>query len=171
MLTGHKIKKEIEKGTITISPFKPERLGPNSYDLALGSTLKRITSKLVGTNIPTQTEDINIDEPYILKPGHIYLGVTQELTKTDKYIPCIDGRSSIARLGMLVHYSAGFGDIGFANHWTLEISVAIPFEVQTGLILAQIYFFKKHGKVKSLYRARPKSHYAHISHEPQVSKL
>lgn len=171
MLTGHKIKREIEKGNIAISPYKPERIGPNSYDLAIGSKLKLITSKLVGPDLPTAYDNIDIDEPYILQPGKLYLGSTQEITKTDKYVPCIDGRSSIARLGMVVHLSAGYGDVGFANHWTLEIMVAIPFEVRTGMILAQVYFFKRDGKVKSLYRMRPNSHYADISSEPQVSKL
>ena len=71
----------------------------------------------------------------------LYLAQTMEYTETKKYIPCISGRSSIGRLGINVHITAGFGDIGFGGTWTLELFVINPIYVYPGMEIAQIYFF------------------------------
>lgn len=61
------------------------------------------------------------EEGLLLEPRRLYLGRTNEFTKTDKYIPMLEGRSSTGRLGLFIHVTAGFGDVGFAGFWTLEI--------------------------------------------------
>ena len=65
---------------------------------------------------------INIpDDGLLLEPNKLYLGRTVEYTRTDKFIPMLEGRSSTGRLGLFIHVTAGFGDVGFAGYWTLEM--------------------------------------------------
>ena len=64
------------------------------------------------------------DDGYVLQPGVLYLGVTEEYTETHAHVPFLEGKSSIGRLGIDIHATAGKGDVGFCNCWTLEISVS-----------------------------------------------
>ena len=101
------------------------------------------------------TYDIEIpEEGLILVPGLLYIGRTVEKTSTDKYIPMINGRSSIGRLGISIHITAGFGDIGFSGTWTLEISVVQPVRIYPNVEIAQICYFTPIGDVDKLYRGR-----------------
>ena len=77
---------------------------------------------------------------FVLQPGIIYLGQTIEHTKTSKFIPMLEGRSSIGRLGISIHSTAGFGDIGFEGYWTLEISCVQPVRIYPGVEICQIYY-------------------------------
>lgn len=163
VLSGNQILREAEEGRITIDPFTPEtRLNPNSYNLRLHSELLTYGSNcdhkdlakggreaidIFRTNAVidmkhepiTQTHTIAGDGMWLL-PNRIYLGRTVEYTATDYYVPMIEGRSSIGRLGMNIHITAGFGDVGFAGHWTLEITVTQPLKVYAGIDVCQIYF-------------------------------
>lgn len=94
------------------------------------------------------------EEGLVLWPGVLYIGRTIERTATDKFIPMINGRSSVGRLGICVHITAGFGDIGFDGTWTLEITVAEPVRVYPSTEIAQVCFFKPAGRVKKLYKGR-----------------
>ncbi len=97
----------------------------------------------------------NIPETgYVLRPGVLYLGRTVERTKTDKFIPMIDGRSSIGRLGIWIHVSAGFGDIGFDGTWTLEITAIEPVRIYPNVEIGQVCFHKPYGDIENLYRGR-----------------
>ena len=80
-----------------------------------------------------------------MEPGKLYLGRTLEYTKTKKYVPMLEGRSSIGRLGMFVHITAGFGDIGFEGFWTLEIFVVQPLKIYPNVEICQIYFHSIDG--------------------------
>ena len=91
------------------------------------------------------------DEPSLLKttippdgitlfPGILYLGHTVERTKCHGLVPQLDGRSSVARLGITVHQTAGFGDNGFDGQWTFEITVAFPVRIYAGSQIAQVSF-------------------------------
>lgn len=83
----------------------------------------------------------NIPETgYILMPGVLYLGRTIEYTETHKFVPMLEGRSSIGRLGIRIHSTAGFGDIGFCGYWTLEINCIQPVKIYPGVEIAQIYY-------------------------------
>lgn len=94
------------------------------------------------------------EEGFVLQPGVLYIGRTVERTRTDKYIPMINGRSSGGRLGISIHICAGFGDIGFDGTWTLEITCVEPVRIYPNSEIAQVCFFKPYGKVKDLYRGR-----------------
>lgn len=88
-----------------------------------------------------ETIDIGIPETgYILVPGVLYLGETMEYTETYNLIPNIDGRSTTGRLGIEIHRTAGFGDVGFKGKWTLEITVTHPVIVYPGMEIGQIYY-------------------------------
>lgn len=85
--------------------------------------------------------DIEIpDDGYILIPGVLYLGTTEEYTETYGFIPNIDGRSTTGRLGIEIHRTAGFGDNGFCGKWTLEITCTHPVIVYRGMEIGQLYY-------------------------------
>ena len=79
-------------------------------------------------------------EGLVLRPGRLYLGSTNEFTAADDCVPMLEGRSSIGRLGLYVHVTAGFGDVGFHGCWTLEISCVQPIRIYAGVEICQIYF-------------------------------
>lgn len=88
-----------------------------------------------------ETIDIEIpEEGYVLVPGILYLGETEEYTETYGFVPAIDGRSTTGRLGIEVHRTAGFGDNGFKGKWTLEITVTHPIIVYPGMEIGQLSY-------------------------------
>ena len=98
---------------------------------------------------PNPTEKIIIDDNgYLLEPGRLYLGRTLEYTETYNLVPMLEGRSSIGRLGMFVHVTAGFGDVGFCGFWTLEISTIHPIRIYPGVGICQIFYHTIEGAIK-----------------------
>ena len=86
------------------------------------------------------------EEGYLLEPGKLYLGRTVEYTETDKYVPMLEGRSSIGRLGLYIHVTAGFGDVGFSGYWTLEMHCLQPIRIYPNVEICQIYYHTINGK-------------------------
>ena len=80
-----------------------------------------------------------------LEPNRLYLGRTVEYTVTDGFVPMLEGRSSIGRLGLFVHVTAGFGDVGFRGYWTLEIFCVQPVRVYAGVEICQIFYHTVEG--------------------------
>jgi dCTP deaminase len=80
------------------------------------------------------------EEGLILEPGRLYLGRTVEYTRTEGLVPMLEGRSSIGRLGLFIHITAGFGDVGFSGYWTLEIFCIQPIRIYPGVEVCQIYY-------------------------------
>ena len=157
MLTGHEIFRQWKKQNIYIDPFDVKQLNPNSYNVRLDNRLKVYDKHYIldmkGSN--TCYDEIVIPpEGLILAPGTLYIGSTQEVIGSDKFISAIDGRSSIGRLGMQVHMTAGFGDIGFKGKYTLEITVVQPLRIYPDSLIAQVYFNKPDGKADFLYSGR-----------------
>ena len=142
ILNDQEILNAIKKGSIVIKPFNKNALGTNSYDVHLGDTLAVYRDKVLDSKKHNKVDYIKIpEEGYVLEPGKFYLGVTSEYTETHEHVAFIDAKSSIARLGICIHYVAGVGDVGFCNHWTLEISVAQPVRVYANMPVAQLYYF------------------------------
>jgi len=167
ILTGHEIRACIDRGAIRIMPFRQERLNPNSYNMTLASVLKMYRDPVLSTKIENHTEDLCIPEAgLLLTPGRLYLGSTVEWTETPYHAPMIEGRSSIGRLGLSVHVTAGFGDIGFKGTWTLEMTVVQPLRIYAGLEICQICFIKPLGKIAERYDGRYQG-----QREPQASRL
>ena len=87
-----------------------------------------------------------LEEGLVLEPGILYLGRTIEYTKTENYVPMLEGRSSVRRLGLYVHVTAGFGDVGFSGYWTLEIQCVQPVRIYPGVEICQIYYHSIEGE-------------------------
>lgn len=164
-LTARQIVEEVQHGNILIKPFLEKRVGANSYDVSLARNLLRVTSSVLDLKKPYATELIEIpDEGYVLEPGEFYLGVTDEWTYTHKFVPILEGRSTAARYNLVIHQTAGFGDIGFGGHWTLEITVTKPTRIYPHVRIGQIYFepitdtspnYTYQGKYKNEYSNNP----------------
>lgn len=153
ILSGLKIKEEYENGNIEISDFQESRLNPNSYNLTLHDELLVYEDDVLDMKKPLPTECLKITpEGITLEPGVVYLGRTRERTHTDRYVPMLEGRSSIGRLGMSVHVTAGFGDVGFDGYWTLEITVTQPTIIYPDIEICQIYYHTIEGDYE-LYKS------------------
>ena len=140
ILSGKQIEQEIGK-KIIIEPFDSNRINPNSYNLSLHNELLVYTESVLDMKRPNGTKLLTIpDDGLVLEPGRLYLGRTREYTKTDGYVPMLEGRSSIGRLGLFIHITAGLGDVGFAGYWTLEIFCVQPVRVYAGVEICQIYY-------------------------------
>ena len=140
ILSGNKILDEIGRN-IDISQFDVSRLNPNSYNLRLHDELLVYEEDILDMKRPNKFRTIRIPESgLVLEPGKLYLGRTVEYTRTDKYVPMLEGRSSIGRLGLFIHATAGFGDVGFNGYWTLEISCIQPVRIYPFVEICQIYY-------------------------------
>ncbi|EMO61268.1 dCTP deaminase [Leptospira borgpetersenii serovar Pomona str. 200901868] len=147
ILTGKEIQKRIGKDII-ITPYSEKQLNPNSYNLRLHEELLIYTELPLDMKKPNLTKKQIIPESgLLLKPGILYLGRTLEFTETHNLVPMLEGRSSIGRLGMLVHVTAGFGDVGFKGFWTLEISVIQPLIVYPEVEVCQIFYHTLEGQI------------------------
>ncbi len=140
ILSGLEIKNHIGR-EIIIEPFDESRLNPNSYNLSLHDELLVYTNETLDMKHDNPSRKIIIPhEGLTLTPGKLYLGRTAEYTRTEGYIPMLEGRSSIGRLGICIHVTAGFGDVGFAGYWTLELFCVQPVRIYAGVQIAQIYY-------------------------------
>lgn len=140
ILSGKEILKHLGR-EIVIEPFDRSRLNPNSYNLTLANELLVYQNKVLDMKIPNPTSKITIpEEGLLLEPNRLYLGRTNEFTKTDKFVPMLEGRSSTGRLGLFIHVTAGFGDVGFAGYWTLEIFCVQPIKIYPNVQICQIYY-------------------------------
>ncbi len=140
ILSGKEIEKHLGK-EIIIEPFVPERLNPNSYNLTLANELLVYENDVLDMKSLNPTCKMTIpEEGLVLQPNTLYLGRTNEFTKTDAFIPMLEGRSSTGRLGLCIHVTAGFGDVGFAGYWTLEIFCVHPVKIYPNVEICQIYY-------------------------------
>ncbi|MCB2155947.1 dCTP deaminase [bacterium] len=141
--------KQIEQllGTkIFIEPYEPHLLNPNSYNLRLHDELMVYEDEVLDMKKPPKIKRLVIPpEGLVLEPGRLYLGRTIEHTRTEGLVPMLEGRSSIGRLGMFVHITAGFGDVGFSGFWTLEIAALQPIRIYAGVSICQIFYHQIEG--------------------------
>ena len=146
ILSGLEIAARMGKD-IDISPYNPNQLNPNSYNLRLHDQLLVYNSSVLDMKVENEVSKLTIPSAGLqLIPGKLYLGRTLEHTKTDNLVPMLEGRSSIGRLGMFVHVTAGFGDVGFNGYWTLEIFVVQPLIIYPHVEICQIYYHHLDGK-------------------------
>lgn len=131
---------------IKIDPFRKEQLNPNSYNLRLHQDLLVYdTLHLDMKKENTATKVIIPEDGLLLEKDKLYLGRTLEYTETHNYVPMLEGRSSIGRLGLFVHITAGFGDIGFSGFWTLEMFCVQPIRIYAGVEICQIFYHTIEG--------------------------
>lgn len=145
ILSGKEIKNRQGK-EIVIEPFVERQLNPNSYNLRLHNELLVYEERTLDMKKENRAKRLIIpEEGLVLEPGILYLARTVEYTKTEGYVPMLEGRSSIGRLGLFVHITAGFGDVGFAGYWTLEIFCVQPIRVYPDVEVCQIYYHSIEG--------------------------
>lgn len=155
-----------DKNLVRIEPFRLENLGPNSIDVSINEVLRTYEPVNVIKNNEGKYQVVRTDENHfkqnyldtakinptyeikipkeglVLVPGILFLGGTNEKVGSDNLVPMYEGRSSMARLGIQSHISAGFGDIGFKDNWTLEIIVSHPVVIYPNMRIGQVYFYR-----------------------------
>ncbi|UTW60755.1 dCTP deaminase [bacterium SCSIO 12741] len=145
ILSGKEIQNQLGQN-IFIEPYREEQLNPNSYNLRLHDRLLVYDTDVLDMKSPNATKELIIPEDgLVLQPGKLYLGRTIEYTRTENLVPMLEGRSSIGRLGLYVHVTAGFGDVGFAGYWTLEIHCIEPIKIYPGVEVCQVYYHSIEG--------------------------
>ena len=145
ILSGHEIQKRLGTGLV-IEPFDPANLNPNSYNLSLHHELLTYEEVILDMRKANRVRRITIPpEGLVLTPQQLYLGRTVERTETHDLVPMIEGRSSIGRLGLFVHVTAGFGDVGFQGYWTLEMFAVQPVRIYPGVPICQIFYHQIAG--------------------------
>ena len=146
ILSGLEIEKNLGKNII-IEPYNRNQLNSNSYNVRLHNKLLVYKEKTLDMKKPNETKEIIIsEEGYKLEPNELYLGRTLEYTTTKNFVPMIEGRSSIGRLGIFIHITAGFGDVGFSGYWTLEIFCIKPIIIYPNVEIAQLYYHTIDGE-------------------------
>lgn len=194
ILLGTEIIEEYHKGKVVIEPFNENNVGPNSIDVTLADTLLTYTPcnileasngnnyvrpiETIGRTVldmakENKTYELKIPEDgLILESGILYLGATNEACGSDHYVPMYEGRSSMARLGIQTHISAGFGDIFFKSNWTLEITVVHPTKVYPNTRIGQVYFHNVHEDVRDELVKAGKQYNGKYTNQPkpQTSK-
>lgn len=176
ILTGSEIERERLNGRITIEPFVPEQINPNSYNFRLGDTLRVYGTDLLDVRQPNAYEEVKIPpDGFVLEPGHLYLAHTVERLGSDHYVPTFAARSSIARLGLFINLSASLGDIGYTGQWTLQLYTMNRIRVYAGVNIGQMMWWKPTGRIE-LYdgkyqgAAGPRSSDIHIDIDKQFAR-
>jgi dCTP deaminase len=147
ILSGHQIQEQLGKNLV-IDPFHEAQLNPNSYNLTLHNELMVYEELVLDMCKPNRVRRLTIPpEGLVLSPNQLYLGRTVERTETHNYVPMIEGRSSVGRLGLFVHVTAGFGDVGFCGYWTLEMFAVQPVRIYPGVQICQIFYHEISGAI------------------------
>lgn len=170
ILSDRTIKEEIQSGRIVIDPFVPELVQPSSVDLKLGSDFRVFRNSRYAfidpsTTQPDLTEQIiaTSEEPFILHPGEFALGTTLErVAIPDDIVGHLEGKSTLGRLGLMIHSTAGYVDPGWDGYLTLELCNVsnLPILLKPGMRIGQIAFYKMTSSVDIPYGdPRLGSHY------------
>ena len=172
IFSDQKILESIEKKQIVIIPYDQNCLGTNSYDVHLGGTLAVYEAAELDAKHHNKIRYFEIpDEGYVIQPGVLYLGVTMEYTETHNAVPFLEGKSSVGRLGIDIHATAGKGDVGFCNTWTLEISCVQPVRIYKSMPIGQLIYFAVEGNISNLYHSKSNAKYTERTDIPIESMM
>ena len=172
ILSDKLILQEIERGSIIIEPFNRECLGTNSYDVHLGKYLATYRNRVLDAKQHNEIDHFEIPKAgFTLQPDTLYLGVTLEYTETHRHVPFLEGKSSTGRLGIDIHATAGKGDVGFCNTWTLEISCTQPVRIYAGMPIGQLIYFVVDGDIETMYNTKPDAKYNNKTTRPVESMM
>jgi len=172
ILSDKQILEEIKRNNILIEPFDRKCLGTNSYDVHLGKYLATYKDDVLDAKKHNEIDVFEIPEDgFVLEPNKLYLGVTKEYTETMAHVPFLEGKSSVGRLGIDIHATAGKGDVGFCNTWTLEISVTQPVKVYNNMPIGQLIYFKVDGDIQNYYNIKRSAKYNNRTVKPVESMM
>jgi dCTP deaminase len=152
LLSDRDIKAELGAGRISLEPFEAEMVQPSSIDVRLDRFFRLFDNHKYPFIDPAEDQpeltrfvEVDADQPFILHPGEFVLGSTFELVSLpDDVAARLEGKSSLGRLGLLTHSTAGFIDPGFSGHVTLELSnvATLPIKLWPGMKIGQMCFFR-----------------------------
>ena len=190
ILSDRDIRAAIEAGRISIDPFDPAAVQPSSIDLHVDRffrTFHNARYPYIDVKKPmdglTELVDVKEDEPFILHPGEFVLGSTLESVRLpDDLVARLEGKSSLGRLGLLIHSTAGFVDAGWSGHLTLELSnvANLPITIYPTMKIGQISFYKMSSPAENPYGSKtvgskyqgqegptPSRYYENFDHEKE----
>ncbi|QDB80502.1 dCTP deaminase [Georgenia sp. 311] len=152
LLSDRDIRAQIDAGRVQLDPYDPAMIQPSSIDVRLDRWFRLFDNHRYAVIDPAQDQseltrliEVAPDEPFVLHPGEFALGATYELvTLPDDVAARLEGKSSLGRLGLLTHSTAGFIDPGFTGHVTLELSntATLPITLWPGMKIGQLCFFQ-----------------------------
>jgi dCTP deaminase len=152
LLSDRDIKAELGAGRIALEPYEPEMVQPSSIDVRLDRFFRLFDNHKYPFIDPAEDQpeltrfvELDADQPFILHPGEFVLGSTFEMVSLpDDVAARLEGKSSLGRLGLLTHSTAGFIDPGFSGHVTLELSnvATLPIKLWPGMKIGQMCFFR-----------------------------
>ena len=164
VLSDRTIREEVEAGRIVFDPFDPGLIQPSSVDVRVDRKFRvfhNARHPYIDVRKPmedlTELVEVVEDEPFILHPGEFVLGQTLERVRLpDDIVARLEGKSSLGRLGLLIHSTAGFVDAGFEGNLTLELSnvANLPITIYYGMPIGQISFMRMDGPVDTPYGAK-----------------
>jgi dCTP deaminase len=152
LLSDRDITAEIDSGRVVLDPYDPAMLQPSSIDVRLDRFFRLFDNHKYAVIDPAQDQpdltrlvEVEPDEAFVLHPGEFVLGSTfEQVTLPDDVAARLEGKSSLGRLGLLTHSTAGFIDPGFSGHVTLELSnvATLPITLWPGMKIGQMCFFR-----------------------------
>jgi dCTP deaminase len=161
VLSDRTIREEIEAGRLGFEPFDPDLIQPSSVDMRVDRKFRVFHNArypFIDVRQPmedlTELVEVQGDEPFILHPGEFVLGQTLERVRLpDDLVGRLEGKSSLGRLGLLIHSTAGFVDSGWEGNLTLELSnvANLPITVYYGMPIGQISFMRMDSPVETPY--------------------
>ena len=162
ILSDTDIRREIELGNILVkSAYGDACIKTNGIDLTLGDSLTQYNEDVLDAKLFNGYNTIIIpEEGFVLMPNQLYLGYVAEYTECkSNIVPFLEGKSSIGRLGISVHLTAGIGDIGFRGYWTLEITAVQPVRIYAGMPICQLLFMYAKSMPRLDYSQKKSSKY------------
>lgn len=155
ILTGNEITKNVQNGSITISPFNESFVGPNSYDYRMDYSLLEIDDLPIDPKKSTSFKEIKFtDEGVVLNPQKVYLANTFEEIGSDKFVPVLIGNSSLGRLGLFLQITADLGNLGAKHKWTLELKAIQPIRIYPMMRVGQVSFWQTQGDQSIVYKGK-----------------
>ena len=164
VLSDRTIRAEIDSGRLVFDPYDPELVQPSSVDVRVDRSFRVFHNArypFIDVRRPmedlTELVTVEPEEPFILHPGEFVLGQTLErVSLPDDLVARLEGKSSLGRLGLLIHSTAGFVDAGFEGNLTLELSnvANLPITIYHGMPIGQISFMRMDGPVENPYGSR-----------------
>lgn len=152
LLSDRDITAELDAGRVVLDPHDPAMVQPSSVDVRLDRFFRLFDNHKYAVIDPSQDQpdltrlvEVEGDEPFVLHPGEFVLGSTfEQVTLPDDIAARLEGKSSLGRLGLLTHSTAGFIDPGFSGHVTLELSnvATLPITLWPGMKIGQMCFFR-----------------------------
>jgi dCTP deaminase len=161
LLSDRDIRSELDAGRVVLDPYEPAMIQPSSIDVRLDKLFRLFDNHKYPFIDPSQDQpeltrlvEVPEGEPLVLHPGEFVLGSTYEMvTLPDDVAARLEGKSSLGRLGLLTHSTAGFIDPGFSGHVTLELSnvATLPITLWPGMKIGQLCFFRLSSPAENPY--------------------